>query len=313
MSDTPQGPGWWLASDGRYYPPEQHPSASQPGPTPPAVVAPTTPPPGPGVPPPGPGLPPSSPVPPGGPLPGPGPVGPGYAPGYATGPAVKKKGNTGCVVAIIVVLVLFVGGGIAAVVLVNRAASNLSEAAFGSTTCSYLSNQDASAALGGQVDVIQTGGVTKLVDVIDPVLVDGTSCLITKTGSTSSAGQLARTSRLQTSSAADRYQTELRKAKGISTTVQSNANSSLSTESLPYFDKEVTGLGDEAFCTSGFTGGAGLPGVLVRKGDVLVYAAASPDYDSIPSTTIDLTNPSVPKLDASGCDRAQALARKIVG
>ena len=23
MSDTPQGPGWWLASDGKWYPPEQ--------------------------------------------------------------------------------------------------------------------------------------------------------------------------------------------------------------------------------------------------------------------------------------------------
>ena len=27
MSDQSQGPGWWLASDGRWYPPEQHPSA----------------------------------------------------------------------------------------------------------------------------------------------------------------------------------------------------------------------------------------------------------------------------------------------
>lgn len=27
MSDTQQGPGWWLASDGRWYPPELHPSA----------------------------------------------------------------------------------------------------------------------------------------------------------------------------------------------------------------------------------------------------------------------------------------------
>ena len=26
MSDTPQGPGWWLASDGTWHPPELHPS-----------------------------------------------------------------------------------------------------------------------------------------------------------------------------------------------------------------------------------------------------------------------------------------------
>lgn len=33
MSDTPQGPGWWLASDGKYYPPE---SRTTPPPPPPA-------------------------------------------------------------------------------------------------------------------------------------------------------------------------------------------------------------------------------------------------------------------------------------
>ena len=27
MSDTPKGPGWWQASDGQWYPPEQHPAA----------------------------------------------------------------------------------------------------------------------------------------------------------------------------------------------------------------------------------------------------------------------------------------------
>lgn len=35
MSDAAQGPGWWQASDGRWYPPEQHPSyRSQPPPAP---------------------------------------------------------------------------------------------------------------------------------------------------------------------------------------------------------------------------------------------------------------------------------------
>lgn len=36
MSDTPQGPGWWLASDGKYYPPQQPP----PLPGPPQVPGP---------------------------------------------------------------------------------------------------------------------------------------------------------------------------------------------------------------------------------------------------------------------------------
>jgi len=29
MSDVAQGPGWWIASDGKWYPPEQHPSVRE--------------------------------------------------------------------------------------------------------------------------------------------------------------------------------------------------------------------------------------------------------------------------------------------
>jgi uncharacterized protein DUF4389 len=32
MSDVSQGPGWWIASDGRWYPPEQHPNYQPPSP-----------------------------------------------------------------------------------------------------------------------------------------------------------------------------------------------------------------------------------------------------------------------------------------
>ena len=32
MSETSQGPGWWRASDGRWYPPEQHPHYQPPHP-----------------------------------------------------------------------------------------------------------------------------------------------------------------------------------------------------------------------------------------------------------------------------------------
>jgi hypothetical protein len=36
MSDTPQGPGWWQASDGKWYPPEQQPGSGGAATTPPA-------------------------------------------------------------------------------------------------------------------------------------------------------------------------------------------------------------------------------------------------------------------------------------
>ncbi len=34
MSDTSQGPGWWLASDGKWFSPELHPDAQLPPPAP---------------------------------------------------------------------------------------------------------------------------------------------------------------------------------------------------------------------------------------------------------------------------------------
>jgi uncharacterized RDD family membrane protein YckC len=38
MSVTSQGPGWWLASDGKWYPPQLHPSLGPPPPPPPSAV-----------------------------------------------------------------------------------------------------------------------------------------------------------------------------------------------------------------------------------------------------------------------------------
>jgi hypothetical protein len=37
MSDTAQGPGWWIASDEKWYPPELQPSARPAHPMPPAA------------------------------------------------------------------------------------------------------------------------------------------------------------------------------------------------------------------------------------------------------------------------------------
>jgi hypothetical protein len=70
MSDISQGAGWWQASDGKWYPPEQHPNY-RPAPPPPAGSTPG-----------GPGFTPGAP----GPTPGP----PGFTPG-TPGPAAGPK------------------------------------------------------------------------------------------------------------------------------------------------------------------------------------------------------------------------------
>lgn len=43
MSDTPLGDGWWQASDGKFYAPEQHPDYTPPPPPPPPAGAPPPP------------------------------------------------------------------------------------------------------------------------------------------------------------------------------------------------------------------------------------------------------------------------------
>lgn len=42
MSDAPKGPDWWIASDGKWYPPELHPSVRTEDPAPETATAPET-------------------------------------------------------------------------------------------------------------------------------------------------------------------------------------------------------------------------------------------------------------------------------
>ena len=84
MSDVSQGPGWWQASDGKWYPPQ--PAAPAPPPPPPPPVYGQAPPPAP-------------------------------APQW-TPPPAKKGGNKGCLIALGVVGVLLVLGIIGTVVAV---------------------------------------------------------------------------------------------------------------------------------------------------------------------------------------------------
>jgi hypothetical protein len=82
MSEQSGGPGWWQASDGKWYPPEQAPTAAQP------AVDPTTTPPAYGAPAYGP---------------------PAY--GAPAAGAAAGGGGAGKVIAIVVVLALLAGGG----------------------------------------------------------------------------------------------------------------------------------------------------------------------------------------------------------
>ncbi len=94
MSDTSQGPGWWQASDGKWYPPEQAPGAGPAGPPPGGP---------PGGPPPGYGAPPAYGAPAGGP---PGGVGVGDIVGYGW---KKFQEHLGAIIVAVLVYVVVVG------------------------------------------------------------------------------------------------------------------------------------------------------------------------------------------------------------
>jgi hypothetical protein len=94
VSDVSQGPGWWQASDGRWYPPQ-------------ATAAP---------PPPAPG-PPQAPGPPPGPPP---------APQWG-GPPPAKKSNRGCFIALAVVGVLALLGIVATVVIISAVGNEVDD------------------------------------------------------------------------------------------------------------------------------------------------------------------------------------------
>lgn len=129
MSDAPQAPGWWQASDGRWYPPQDGTPAGgpQPGPTAPP----------PSYPPAG-GYPSSGGYPSGG-YPS-NPPGGGYATGYAPSggyapqgypsmppPAPSSGGMNGCLIALLVVLAIGVVVGLGSCVALVVVADDVAE------------------------------------------------------------------------------------------------------------------------------------------------------------------------------------------
>src|SRR3954468_8335462 len=97
MSEQSQGPGWWKASDGKWYPPEQAPAAPPPSTAPIAAPPPAGAPVGPPL------------GPPGAPPPG---APPGDVPPYVppTPGSSSPSNNTAKIVAVIVALALVAGG-----------------------------------------------------------------------------------------------------------------------------------------------------------------------------------------------------------
>ena len=149
MSEQSQGPGWWKASDGKWYPPEQAPPSTPPA-TQPISSQPTVYPgaPSSGPPPSGPpGGPPAGP--PGGPPAGP-PTGPS-APPPPGPPGGAAASNTPKIVAVVVALAL-IGGG-AAFALTRGGGSSGSTKSFCDTAKKFQNDDSLNKAFNDPAQV----------------------------------------------------------------------------------------------------------------------------------------------------------------
>jgi hypothetical protein len=264
MSDVPNGPGWWQASDGRWYPPESHPGYQPPLAAPPAPTSYATPP---------------------TPYAAPGAPQLGYVP-TASGPKKKGMPTWAKVLLILGLLLVLLVGGCAVFVgkVVNDANGSLSKG------CDFAPTATIDRALGTKTTVLPLTGLIKIAGVVldNRVLNGASSCMITGPKSDNFTGRIARK---QSSDATGLFQAEVKKAHGTKV----DKGGGLTVESENYYDSAVE-LGDEAFCTT-----VGLPpssGVLVRKGDTLLYVSLSPST-ALPGET--------------ACDAAKQLAKAILG
>jgi hypothetical protein len=302
-------PGW--GQQPGPVPPAQPPMPAAPAPTsapPPAAPSFVTP-----SAPPAPTPAPAAPAPPAGgwgaPPTGPQPMAGGAPPGSWSPQPAAPSGNSGClkaclivaVLGIVLVAVLVIGF----VFIVNRAVQETGINSDGSigTPCGIISDADLSSALGSEASAVELTGLFDLSIgfVLDKrVLPDAHDCWITSDGSNA----IGRIARYDGGDAASVFAQERQNAEPTS---QDQGNG-LSIESSGYFGGDVQGLGDEAFCTGvTLTGQAG---VLVRKGDTLVYVSmSSPADDTTPN--FDSTDQGVVTAPTI-CDQAQEVARAIL-
>lgn len=273
MSDTSQGPGWWLASDGKWYPPEQAPQP-QPPPVPPPQAAP----------------PPSAAPPP--------------LPQQA---AASSGGGKGCIYALIAVAAVVVLGTVGTVLAIaffgGKAVDKLEEAA-DEDPCPFLTNADARADLGDGVKAVEMSGFTQFLTItLDTrVLADAPDCVVL----TSDEAVIARAARYEGSDASSVFDQERDIADGTSR----DQGGGLSLETESYISDQAVNAGHEGFCTTSSL--LGSAGALVWKGETLVYVSIQPDFGDGETPAVDLDAGGL-ATDGAACTTAQAVAEKILG
>jgi hypothetical protein len=204
------------------------------------------------------------------------PAGGGAPPNWNPQAVPAQGGNNGCLKACLIIGVILVVLAILAVValgiFVNRVAESVGVDSNGNigTPCPFISNSDLSSAIGSQAESLQLTGFfdATIGLVLDKrVLPNADDCWVTSNDSTDASAAIGRMARYQGSDAAAVFAQEKKNAQPTS----QDQGGGITLENPGYFAGDVQGFGDEAFCTDSTI--SGQTGVLVRKGDTLLYVS----------------------------------------
>jgi hypothetical protein len=213
---------------------------------------------------------------------GPGPQQPGWS------PPPPAKGN-GCLKACLIVAVIGIVLAIIAVIGLIFFANKIADSAL--RQCPFVSDAQLAPVLGSDTHASELTGFfdATVGQALDKrVLKDATDCWVSS-GSSTSAG-LGRIAQYSGSDASSRFQSE-----------HSNAAGS-------YLAQDLSGVGDEAFCTG--VGTTGSEGALVRKGDTLVYVSLVDT--AFLSGAIPTANDQGVVYSSDGCQLAAQIAQAVL-
>ena len=210
----------------------------------------------------------------------------------------------GCLVAAALAFAAIVVSGVIGVLVVGVAVNRASDKVIGDLgPCPFLSDEEASAAFGSGTTAQKLEGVSRVLVIIDArVMSNDPSCALSRGDASGGIGRIARYRGVR---ARARYDEERTKARGVT----EDRGGGVTVTSDDYFNKDVEGIGDEAFCTTSSGVGAG---ILVRERNTLVYVSVVSDVDTPPG--LDLDDPDNPKLgtDDLHCDIAGVIARSVL-
>ena len=211
---------------------------------------------------------------------------------------------SGCAKAAIIGAIIFVLGVIAVVtVIVLRVGSfvnNIDDELGTSDSCDFITDAEASDALG--VTVTVASGESALGSILGIIrdtrlLADQPFCFISSEDSSTQAW----VSLYVGGDAEEVFANAENIADGLVVSSSSDASGSISVESDPFRGQDVADLGEQAFCTdAGFTI---FGGVLARSGDRVVYVSVLPLE----------ANQGSDVIDGSLCERAVPVAQAVLG